>query len=218
MVFGFHGKTASPEIKQLIRDHHVGGIILFSRNMGTAAEVLNLTRELQQEAKNAGHKQPLLICIDQENGIVRRLDQGTTVLPGAMLLGATDQPENAYTVGVATGKELKHLGINWNLAPVLDVNNNPNNPVIGVRSFGENAAKVSLFGQEAMRGMQDAGVITTLKHFPGHGDTSVDSHLDLPVISHSMDRLEEIELKPFVDCIERGADTIMSAHVYFPSD
>ncbi|WP_243298864.1 beta-N-acetylhexosaminidase [Bacillus litorisediminis] len=217
MVFGFKGKKASPEIKKLIREHHVGGIILFGRNIGTPDEVLKLTTELQLEAKNAGHTHPLLICIDQENGVVRRLGEGTTIFPGAMLLGATEHPENAYTIGVLTGRELKTLGINWNLAPVLDVNNNPSNPVIGVRSFGESPEKVSLFGQQAMKGMQDAGVITTLKHFPGHGDTNVDSHLDLPVISHSMERLEKVELKPFVDCINQGADTVMSAHVYFPA-
>ncbi|MFC4803223.1 beta-N-acetylhexosaminidase [Neobacillus sp. GCM10023253] len=217
LVAGFKGTTASEEIKELIRDYHVGGIILFGRNIGTPQEILNLTNELQREAKEAGHQRPLLICIDQENGVVRRLGEGATIFPGAMLLGATGQPENAYQVGLATGKELKALGINWNLAPVLDVNNNPENPVIGVRSFGESAEKVSLFGKMAMKGMQDAGVITTLKHFPGHGDTDVDSHLDLPVISHSMERLREIELKPFIENINQGADTIMSAHVYFPA-
>lgn len=219
MVVGFKQgeKQVSPEIKQLIREHHVGGVILFTRNIGTPEETLALTTELQLEAKKAGHEHPLLICIDQENGLVRRLGEGTTIFPGSKLLGATKNPENAYEVGVATGKELKHLGINWNLAPVLDVNNNPLNPVIGVRSFGESAEKVSAFGQEAMRGMQDAGIITTLKHFPGHGDTNVDSHLDLPTISHSMERLEKIELKPFAECIKQGADTVMSAHVYFPA-
>lgn len=217
MVIGFKGTTASEEIKELIREHHVGGIILFGRNIGTPKEILNLTNELQRTAKEAGHKQPLLICIDQENGVVRRLGEGTTIFPGAMLLGATNRPENAYNVGYATGKELKALGINWNLAPVVDVNNNAENPVIGVRSFGESAEKVASFGKMAMKGMQNAGVITTLKHFPGHGDTNVDSHLDLPIISHDMDRLMEIELKPFVESINAGADTIMSAHVYFPA-
>lgn len=217
LVIGFKGTTASEEIKELIREHHVGGIILFGRNIGTPQEILNLTNELQKEANEAGHKQPLLICIDQENGVVRRLGEGATIFPGAMLLGATGLPENAYQVGLATGKELKALGINWNLAPVLDVNNNPENPVIGVRSYGESTEKVSMFGKMAVKGMQDAGVITTLKHFPGHGDTNVDSHLDLPVISHGMERLREIELKPFIESIEAGAETIMSAHVYFPA-
>lgn len=217
MVVGFKGKAASNEIKELIREHYVGGIILFGRNIGTPQEILSLTKELQQVAKDAGHEHPLLICIDQENGVVRRLGEGTTIFPGAMLLGATGEPENAYQVGVATGKELKALGINWNLAPVMDVNNNPDNPVIGVRSFGESAEKVSEFGRMAMKGMQESGVITTLKHFPGHGDTNVDSHLDLPVISHNLERLEQIELKPFMESIKAGADTVMSAHVYFPA-
>ncbi|MCH1625952.1 beta-N-acetylhexosaminidase [Fredinandcohnia sp. SECRCQ15] len=217
MVIGFKGTTASEEIKELIREHHVGGIILFGRNIGTPEEILNVTNELQRVARDAGHKKPLLICLDQENGVVRRLGEGTTIFPGAMLLGATNDPENAYKVGLGTGRELKALGVNWNLAPVLDVNNNPDNPVIGVRSYGESTKKVSEFGKMAMKGMQDAGIMTTLKHFPGHGDTNVDSHLDLPVISHSIERLEEIELKPFKDAIHEGADTIMSAHVYFPA-
>ncbi len=217
MVFGFSGKEITPEIKSLIKDHHLGSIILFGRNIGTPEEVLKLTTELQRIAKEAGHKQPLLICTDQENGAVRRLGEGTTVFPGAMLLGATHSSENANKVGMATGKELKALGINWNLSPVLDVNNNPQNPVIGVRSFGESPDSVSLLGQELMKGMQKAGVITTLKHFPGHGDTNVDSHLDLPIIDHSIERLNQIELKPFRDCIRDGADIVMTAHVYFPA-
>ncbi|QOR67042.1 beta-N-acetylhexosaminidase [Cytobacillus suaedae] len=220
MVCGFKANQvveASNEILELIRDYHVGGIILFGRNIGTPDEILQLTTRLQLEAKNAGQDLPLLICIDQENGVVRRLGEGTTVFPGAMLLGATDDPNFAYEMGVATGTELKALGINWNLAPVVDVNNNPDNPVIGVRSFGETPEKVAEFGAAAMKGMQAAGVITALKHFPGHGDTNLDSHLELPTITHSMDRLEEVELVPFKKCILEGADTVMSAHVYFPA-
>lgn len=217
LVVGFHGKTVTPEIKKLIHDYHVGSIILFSRNIGEPKEVLHLTSSLQKEAKEAGYERPLLICLDQENGVVSRIHKGMTAFPGAMALGATDNTEYAYEVGMATGKELKALGINWNLSPVLDVNNNPDNPVIGVRSFGEDPKKVAEFGKAMMQGMQDAGVMTSLKHFPGHGDTSVDSHLDLPVISHEMERLEKIELVPFKACIEAGADSVMTAHVYFPA-
>ncbi len=220
MVFGFKAAAApeaSEAILELIRDYHVGGIIFFARNIGMPEEILNLTSLLQRETKEAGQKQPLLICIDQENGVVRRLGEGTTVFPGAMLLGATHQPELAYQMGLATGKELKALGINWNLAPVVDVNNNPFNPVIGVRSYGEKADHVAAFGIAAMKGMQEAGVITTLKHFPGHGDTNLDSHLELPTILHDMERLNEIELVPFKKGIAAGADTIMTAHVYFPA-
>jgi beta-N-acetylhexosaminidase len=220
MVFGFKADTAadvSVEIKELIRNNHIGGIILFGRNIGSPAEILKVTKELQQTAKESGHVQPLLICIDQENGVVRRLGEGTTVFPGAMLIGATHQPENAYSMGLATGRELKALGINWNLAPTVDVNNNPLNPVIGVRSYGESPDHVSAFGIAAMKGMQDAGVITSLKHFPGHGDTDLDSHLELPTITHDINRLHEVELVPFKECIAEGADTVMSAHVYFPA-
>ena len=217
LIAGFKGTTMSPEIKQLIHDYHIGGVILFGRNIGTPQEILALTQSLQQEAKVAGYSSPLLICIDQENGVVRRLGEGTTVIPGAMLLGATHEPTNAYNAGLMAGKELKALGINWNLAPVVDINNNPKNPVIGVRSFGENPQDVTDMAKNSMLGMQESGVMTTLKHFPGHGDTSVDSHLDLPVIAHDLQRLHEVELVPFKACIAAGADAIMTAHVYFPA-
>lgn len=217
MVIGFDGLTVPDNFTQLMKDYQIGGVILFGRNIGTPKEILSLTTYLQKIAKEVGNEQPLLICLDQENGMVRRLGEGTTLFPGSMLVGATNKRENAFEIGYATGKELKALGINWNLAPVLDVNNNPDNPVIGVRSFGESAELVSDFGSEMMKGMQKAGILTTLKHFPGHGDTNVDSHLGLPVISHDMDRLREVELKPFAKAIEEGADTVMSAHVYFPA-
>lgn len=217
MIAGFKGRTMSEEIKHLIHTYHIGGVILFGRNIGTPEEILHLTRSLQIEAKAAGYKVPLLISIDQENGVVRRLGEGTTIIPGAMLLGAAQDPTYSRKAGELTGKELKALGINWNLAPVVDINNNPKNPVIGVRSFGEDPHKVSELAKQSMLGMQDAKVMTTLKHFPGHGDTSVDSHLDLPVISHDLERLHQVELVPFKNCIAAGADAIMSAHVHFPA-
>ena len=217
LIAGFKGITVSEEIKQLIHDYHIGGVILFGRNIGTPQEILDLTKSLQQEARNAGYKVPLFICIDQENGVVRRLGEGTTIIPGAMLLGATQDSTYAYQAGYTTAKQLKALGINWNLAPVVDINNNPKNPVIGVRSFGEDPQRVTEMGKQSMLGMQNGGVIPTLKHFPGHGDTSVDSHLDLPVIPHDLERLHKVELVPFRQCIEAGADAIMSAHVYFPA-
>ncbi|MFS0688646.1 beta-N-acetylhexosaminidase [Sporosarcina sp. 179-K 8C2 HS] len=217
LIAGFKGIKMSEEIKHLIHTYHIGGIILFGRNIGTPEEILALTNSLQEEARKAGYETPLLICIDQENGVVRRLGEGTTIIPGAMLLGATYDPKNARKAGFMTGKELKALGINWNLAPVVDINNNPKNPVIGVRSFGEKPADVAEMAKHSILGMQEAGVMTTLKHFPGHGDTSVDSHLDLPVIDHNLDRLHAVELIPFKECMAAGADAVMSAHVYFPA-
>ncbi|UCZ52978.1 beta-N-acetylhexosaminidase [Bacillus shivajii] len=220
MVFGFnadHPSKVSDEMKEMIEKHHVGGVILFGRNIGTPKDILTLTNKLQRIARDAGHEHPLFITIDQENGVVRRLGEGTTVFPGAMLLGATQEPKNAYKTGRLTAKELKALGINWNLAPVVDVNNNPLNQVIGVRSFGEDAKTVAQFSEQAMKGMQDAEVMTTIKHFPGHGDTDLDSHLELPTIKHTMERLENVELIPFKQCIENGADVVMTSHVYFPA-
>jgi beta-N-acetylhexosaminidase len=220
MVFGFqgdHSSNISDDIKYLIETYHVGGLILFGRNISKPVDILDLTASLQKFAKKSGQTSPLLICIDQENGMVRRLGEGTTSFPGAMLLAATGDEELTYEVGRATARELKALGINWNLAPVVDINNNPHNPVIGVRSFGETAGSVSRFAKASMQGMQSEGVITTLKHFPGHGDTHVDSHLALPVITHSLESLERLELVPFKKCMEEGADTVMSAHVYFPA-
>jgi beta-N-acetylhexosaminidase len=218
MVCGFQGDNSEniSDSKKLIKTYHIGGLILFGRNIGTPAQVLELTTSLQKHAKRSGHHQPLLISIDQENGMVRRLGEGTTSFPGAMLLAATHDEKLTYEIGKATARELRALGINWNLAPVVDINNNPKNPVIGVRSFGDTAETVSRFAKESMKGMQAEGVITTLKHFPGHGDTHVDSHLALPVITHSLETLEKLELVPFKECIEEGADTIMTAHVYFP--
>lgn len=217
MVVGFNGTTASEDIIRLIKDEHVGSIILFARNIGTPEEVLRLNVSLQQAAYEAGHSEPLIICIDQENGVVRRLGTGTTLFPGQMTLGATNSEELTLKQCQASARELKLLGVNMNLAPVLDVNNNPQNPVIGVRSFGEDPNRVSKLGVAAIHGYQTGGVITCGKHFPGHGDTDLDSHLTLPTIEHGTERLELVEYVPFRAAIDEGVDSIMIAHVCFPA-
>src|SRR6266852_5820809 len=168
-------------------------------------------------AIRARHRAPLLIAIDQENGIVQRLGEATTIFPGNMALGAIGSEEIAYEVAQATGRELKALGINMNLAPVVDVNNNPANPVIGVRSFGEDPHQVARLAAAAVKGYRAAGVISDLKHFPGHGDTAVGSHLALPPISSTLEQLGAIELVPFKSGIEAGADSVMIAHISFPA-
>ncbi|KEO83469.1 beta-N-acetylhexosaminidase [Tumebacillus flagellatus] len=216
MMFGFHGTEPSPEIERLIREHHIGGVILFARNVGNPQDVLELNTRLQKIAYDAGHAHPLLISVDQENGIVRRLGAGTTLFPGNMALGAASRPEWVRDVAEATGRELRALGFNFNLAPVLDVNNNPRNPVIGVRAYGEDPERVGEYGVEAIRGLQAAGLAACGKHFPGHGDTSLDSHLTLPLIPHDRARLVAVELPPFVKAITAGVDAIMIAHVVFP--
>jgi len=217
MVVGFRGTSVSPDIVDLIQNDKVGGVILFSRNVRDAHQLLELTQGLQAVAKAASHRHPLLITIDQENGMVRRLGPGATVFPGNMAVGATGAEDIAYDIALATGRELMALGVNLNLAPVVDVNNNPANPVIGVRSFGEDPGQVARLGAAAVRGYHKAGVMTCLKHFPGHGDTAVDSHLALPAIPHTLDRLEEVELVPFRGGIAAGADSVMVAHIHFGS-
>src|SRR5437868_6476316 len=194
LMVGFAGDTPSQEIIDLIQQYHIGNIILFSRNVRDAQQVRELTQHLQRSAKEAGQPYPLLIAIDQENGIVQRLGETVTVFPGNMALGAIGSEQIAYEVALATGRELKALGINMNLAPVVDVNNNPANPVIGVRSFGEDPQMVARLSVAMVKGYRAAGVITSLKHFPGHGDTAVDSHLALPIIPYALERLETVEL------------------------
>lgn len=214
---GFSGKKITNNVIKLIHEYYVGGIILFRENIGTPQELIRLIQDLQQEARAAGYKHPLLIGIDEENGTVKRLGSGNDGYPGAMSLSATQNSQYAYDIGKATGEDLRNLGINWNFAPVLDVNNNPNNPVIGVRSFGETPEQVSEFGIRLMKGLQNAKIATSVKHFPGHGDTNVDSHHSLPIIKHDLLRLEKLELKPFKKAISEGTDSIMTAHILFPA-
>lgn len=215
-MVGFQGLTPSRDLLNLIERRQVGGVILFSRNVRDAAQTQALTNDLQASARAAGHRYPLLIATDQENGLVRRFGAALTPFPGAMALGATGSAELAREVAEATGQELRALGVNMNLAPLADVNNNPANPVIGVRSFGEDPELVGRLVAASVEGYHTAGLIATLKHFPGHGDTTTDSHLSLPIVPHTLERLTQIELPPFRQGIAAGADAIMTAHLALP--
>ncbi|WP_390628566.1 beta-N-acetylhexosaminidase [Bacillus litorisediminis] len=200
-----------PEIEALIKEYHLGGVILFRENVVTTEQTAKLLAAYQEASEKYG----LLMAIDQEGGIVTRLQSGTD-MPGNMALGATRSTELAEDVGRVIGEELHALGINMNLAPVLDVNNNPDNPVIGVRSFGESPELVADLGVAYTKGLQRAGIAATAKHFPGHGDTATDSHLDLPEVPHDKERLLAVELYPFQKAMDAGIDAIMTAHVTFP--
>lgn len=200
-----------PEIEDLVKEYHLGGVILFRENVVTTEQ----TTELVADYQNAAEKYGLLVTIDQEGGIVTRLQSGTD-FPGNMALGAARSEELSRDVGRAIGEELSALGINMNLAPDMDVNNNPDNPVIGVRSFGGNPELVADMGQAYMAGLQETGVAATAKHFPGHGDTAVDSHIGLPEVPHDKERLKEVELYPFQQAMDAGIDAVMTAHVTFP--
>lgn len=213
---GFHGYEPGADIERMIRERHVGGIILFARNVRDNRQVAAMNAAFQRIALESGQP-PLTIAIDQEGGMVARLTEGVALMPGNMAIAAGGEPQSAYDAARITAEELLALGVNLNYAPVLDVNVNPANPVIGVRSYGESPELVAEYGAMAVRGLQETGVTATAKHFPGHGDTNVDSHLDLPTVNHSRKRINEVELVPFRRAIEAGIDAIMSSHIYFPS-
>ena len=157
-----------------------------------------------------------MITIDGEWGLGMRLDS-VDKFPYQLTLGAMNDEELVYKMGVAVGEQCKRIGVHVNYAPVVDINNNPNNPVIGYRSFGEDKNKVAQFGVAYMKGMQDAGIMACAKHFPGHGDVDVDSHLDLPVINKSMAQLDSLELMPFRAIFKAGVGSVMIAHLYIPA-
>ncbi|CAG7923259.1 unnamed protein product [Penicillium olsonii] len=214
---GFHGLSPSPEIKTLIHDYHLGGIVLFSRNFESAEQIQTLTHDLQKEAKLAGHQRPLLIGIDQENGFVTRISPPVAAqVPGPMALGATHDPECAYSAGKATGETLSFFGINMNYAPVCDINSEPLNPVIGVRSPGDDPEFVGRFASATARGLREQNIVPSVKHFPGHGDTAVDSHYGLPVIPKTRDQLERCEMIPFRRAVAEGIEAVMTAHISLP--
>jgi beta-N-acetylhexosaminidase len=217
LMVGFAGVTPTPQLVKLIQRYYVGNIVLFSRNVRDIQQLHELTTSLQEIARLAGQRYPLLIAIDQENGMVRRLGADATTFPGNMALGAVGDEQSACDVALAAGLELRALGVNLNLAPVVDVNNNPANPVIGVRSFGEDPQQVARLANAEIRGYHKAGVATCIKHFPGHGDTTTDSHLSMPIVPYEMERLERIELVPFKSGIAAGTDLVMTAHIYFPA-
>jgi beta-N-acetylhexosaminidase len=212
-MLGFEGTALDDSNRALIQGLHLGGVTLFGRNIENATQLAELDRELQSVADPV----PLFISVDQEGGLVVRVTDGATIFPGNMAVGATGDPRLARQVAQASATELLAMGVNMNLAPVVDVNTNPVNPVIGVRSFGSQVDLVTRLSSQAVQGVQSTGVSAVAKHFPGHGDTSVDSHRDLPVVSHSLERLHSLELLPFQAAIQAGVDGIMTAHLYLPA-
>lgn len=205
-----------PRLYELMTKHKIGNVIYFLYNVKSKDDVIRLNKRVQQYAmENSGI--PAFISVDQEGGMVSRIFYDDAAAPGAMATAATGNSDFAKELGRIFGQELNALGFNLNFAPVLDVNNNPDNPVIGVRSYSDDPKKVAEYACKFIKGMQAEGVIATGKHFPGHGDTAVDSHIDLPCVPHSIDRLKDVELYPFVKAVEAGIDAIMTTHILFPS-
>ncbi|HET9181061.1 MAG TPA: beta-N-acetylhexosaminidase [Candidatus Angelobacter sp.] len=216
-LLSFEGTDEIPkELKQIMQRQHVGGVILFRhKNISTPPQVRELTSALQQTAHDSGQP-PVLIAADQEGGQLMAIGDGTP-FPGNMALGATLSENLAYATGRALGRELSALGVNVDFAPVCDVNNNPRNPVIGTRSFGEDPRLVAKLSAAMIRGLQSAGVAATAKHFPGHGDTASDSHRGAPVLKHDRRRIHSLELVPFRSAIQSNVRLIMPGHIIMPA-
>jgi len=217
MSVAFHGSRVTSALEAMIRDKGIGGVILYSENFSDAASLSKLIADLSEIARQA-KTIPLFFEIDQEGGAVTRIGKGATVLPGQMALAAT--PDPAQSVRTAVGiiaNELNAVGVNWNLAPDGDVNDEPTNPVIGNRSFSSDPARVSSLVTAAVQAYAAANFLCCVKHFPGHGSTTIDSHTGLPRIDADRATLDRIELAPFRAAIAVGVPAIMSAHIVVPA-
>ena len=210
-VVGVGAQELTGEERLAMEHYSFGGFILFGHNCCDPAQILSLTRALWDTGKGL----PPFIAIDQEGGRVHRLPKPFTHFPPAARLGETGNAKLAYRAARATAEELAAVGINLDFAPVLDVNSNPKNPVIGDRSFAPDPQKVIVFGEQWIHGLRDGGIIPCAKHFPGHGDTDKDSHLDLPLVDRSLDELRKVELPPFVSACGNGIESLMTAHVLY---
>lgn len=208
LCFSHQGQSYQSQLKTLIEDYHIGNIIHFAHNIASIESLKTLNEEIQTHSKI-----PTFISLDQEGGMVRRITQHITYLPGAMSLAATG--EDIYEITKYCGEDLKQLGIHINYAPVGDINTNPLNPVINSRSYGDDASKVAEFVKQAFKAYQDAQILPTIKHFPGHGDTNVDSHLGLPVVKKTKQALLSEELIPYLEAIKNNLEGIMVAHILY---
>jgi beta-N-acetylhexosaminidase len=206
---GFDGTTVTPTIRRLI-ERGVSGVVLFGRNVESAKQVAELCAEMKSIAGR-----PLMICVDQEGGRVMRLREGFTNIPAMRAVGQAGEESIARGIGRVLARELRAVNIDVDFAPVLDVDTNPDNPVIAHRSLGRDPELVARLGCAIIDGLQSNGVAACGKHFPGHGDTSQDSHLNLPRLAHGMDRLTRVELPPFEAAVRAGVAMIMTAHVIF---
>jgi beta-N-acetylhexosaminidase len=212
-IVGFTGHSVPAELRKLVAEFDLGGVIYFGRNIVEPRQVAELSREVAALAIDW----PLWISVDQEGGRVARLKRPFTEWPPAITLGRSGSEKLAERFAAALAAELTAVGINLDYAPVLDVHTNPANPIIGDRALAERADVAATLGRAVIRGLQRAGVAACGKHFPGHGDTSRDSHEELPIVEHDLRRLEEVELVPFRAAIEEGVATLMTAHVLAPA-
>ena len=209
IITGFNGSEYNDDMDRLINEYKVGGVILFARNIEDSNQMIDLTRALQENNNNL----PLFISIDEEGGRVSRLPDDVEKFPSAFTIGLINNQQTAYENGKEIGYTLKRLGINLDYAPVLDIYSNENNTVIGDRAFSTEESIVSTMGIATMEGIEDSDIIPVVKHFPGHGDTEVDSHYGLPIVYKTLEELRNFEFIPFVKAIESGCDVIMVSHI-----
>jgi beta-N-acetylhexosaminidase len=212
-IAGFAGHRIPAELKALAREFDLGGVIFFARNVDSPEQVAELSREAQELEREL----PLWVSVDQEGGRVARLKTPFTVWPPMITLGRSGDERLVDRFGRALAAELKAVGISMDYTPVLDIHTNPKNPVIGDRALAETPEVVARLGTAMIRALQNNGIAACGKHFPGHGDTSTDSHFELPLIEHPPDRLEHVELVPFRAAIEAKVASIMTAHILIPA-
>lgn len=213
-IIGLDGYTLNEHTMEMIDTYHTGGILVLGGNIKDTTQLLTLVSSIKNY--NSKKSIPLFFGVDEEGGRVSRIPSEFKRIPSSQHIGKINSEEISYKVGSILAKRAKAFGFNMNFAPVLDVNSNPNNPVIGDRSFGSNPEVVSRLGIQTMKGIQGENVIPVVKHFPGHGDTSVDSHIGLPTVKHDLNRLQSVELVPFIQAINNEADAIMTAHILLP--
>jgi len=216
VISGVDGYINDVHSSELITKYHVGGFILLGQNVKDTSQVLNLLNSLKDTNKKSGSSIPLFLGVDQEGGRIDRMPPGFEKFPTNKAIGQINNSTFSNSIGKSIGQEVKGFGFNLDFAPVLDINSNPKNPIIGDRSFGATSQVVTKLGIETMKGIRSENVIPVVKHFPGHGDTSVDSHTGLPILNNDLARLKSFELIPFAEAIKNNVDMIMIAHILFP--
>lgn len=216
LMVSLDGTELDDGARTFLNKTRAGGVVHFGNNAVSAGQVTALNGAIDALI-TARRGIPPLISVDHEGGMVMRFRDGVTAFPSAMAVGATGDPDLAEAVGRAMGRELRAMGFHINMAPVLDVNTNRKNPVIGNRSFGDTPELVAAFGVRAIQGMQAEGLMACGKHFPGHGDTAVDSHYGLPCVDKPVEALERVELHPFAEAVRHGAGAIMTSHILYPA-
>jgi beta-N-acetylhexosaminidase len=209
LITGIPGQSLQPEAAHFIQSAQIGGIILFSANYADAQQITQFIDEIQDLSPAMPH----WICVDQEGGKVQRFKKDFSIIPEAAEIAAKDSPKTTYDLSQIMARELKKVGVNINFAPVADINTNPNNPVIGRRAFGDTEEQVSKHVTSFVRGHLQEGILPCVKHFPGHGDTTTDSHFALPKVSDTLETLRAREFRPFLKAFKSGCPLVMTAHV-----